>query len=1205
MESLLNTNKFSNNNKNVNIDNNRSEIYSKKSGNTLIDNNNDYFESNNIFYINNSNNSKNKKISNTKIINNYYNANQRIPRKNKIINEGNIIDFNNKMLNNNNNIDNIHPINIKNTENNRFNYNKYNNIFNNNSFYISPLNKKEKNINQNNDVYIYNSNKYQIKNRKNYNSKGIINSSSQRNIKKDNNIKGKILQDKMEENYYNNKNEPFINNCAFYISPKKTNNNYINKNDYINSTNNNNYPNINIDLYENNIPPKNNQYINFYLTNNINNNNSINNFNNNNNNNRKIIKVKKNSNNNISGNYYMLNSNNINNDMKSTPKQDNNLFINNNKNRNNNIKVNIAMTERNIKEKKNILNINNMNNSKIYKKKIDYKNSKHLIFVKDNNNYIPNKKIIEIKNNNSMNKSPYKEKNKNNNKKKYKSEYQKNNLLFNNNTNKLLLEKPKNKNSFKKKYYCYNTKIYEIKKCYFNKRYISKNLKKKRNNLDENHEVTFTENISVHIDNNITNASNNNNQIFEFPQAFTNQKFQKTDIIQSYSNSKKKSNQEQIQTNGRKNLERKNPSFLSKEDLEMTFGLEGINNNNIIEFSTINKKEDFDEYDEQNEDIKIMTDDEEDDINSEREQITKGKEIEFPEKINKGFELLEKIQEKRKKNNIEDMFGNDILVNNTELDNYYKKTNTFKPKESRTILKNLTKNKKCEILNNILTELFEKKEKESTILFPLNNQHRSKSPISNNKNIIYPKKIQKYEKIFNLEQIQTLENILNKKRNDNIFEFINNTNEIKNELSKKKNIMTYNKKLKNEIINSKISEESNSYSDESSKSISDNNLNKIKKIISYEDILNYNKINYLCSKNNFLPKEVINHCNNLLNYYEKEYKKNIINNDVNYIEKWNRKDMSKEIKQAEEYVKKMNIEMSKNNFKYEIIEILNTITVDNYEQILDKISNIILPKNNKIKINQEMLLDNQFRFSEIIIEKAILEKNFVKLYAKLCYDLYIKFIQKNKKYSGENLQSLLISECKQKFNDYLNINNKKKFLGNINFIVELIDANLFDQKIGFEFLGILFKNYFNNNCDNDIKNMNLEGGVDLLNKFGKIIYYEKKEKYLQNLNFYMNEYIIPIIKDENKCKNIKQYLKYKIINLIEKSKNNWKESLFEKSIIAKGKNSKELLSNERNIKININKYRSKSVNINNDKIKMDNNNFRNKNKSFQIKRNHI
>ena len=135
--------------------------------------------------------------------------------------------------------------------------------------------------------------------------------------------------------------------------------------------------------------------------------------------------------------------------------------------------------------------------------------------------------------------------------------------------------------------------------------------------------------------------------------------------------------------------------------------------------------------------------------------------------------------------------------------------------------------------------------------------------------------------------------------------------------------------------------------------------------------------------------------------------------------------------------------------------------------------------------------------------------------------------------------------------------------------------------------------------------MNLEGGVDLLNKFGKIIFYEKKEKYLQNLNFYMNEYIIPIIKDENKCKNIKQYLKYKIINLIEKSKNNWKESLFEKSIIAKGKNSKELLSNERNIKININKYRSKSVNINNDKIKMDNNNFRNKNKSFQIKRNHI
>ena len=33
--------------------------------------------------------------------------------------------------------------------------------------------------------------------------------------------------------------------------------------------------------------------------------------------------------------------------------------------------------------------------------------------------------------------------------------------------------------------------------------------------------------------------------------------------------------------------------------------------------------------------------------------------------------------------------------------------------------------------------------------------------------------------------------------------------------------------------------------------------------------------------------------------------------------------------------------MSKNNYKYEIIEILNTLTVDNYKDILTKLSNIV------------------------------------------------------------------------------------------------------------------------------------------------------------------------------------------------------------------------------------------------------------------------
>ena len=487
------------------------------------------------------------------------------------------------------------------------------------------------------------------------------------------------------------------------------------------------------------------------------------------------------------------------------------------------------------------------------------------------------------------------------------------------------------------------------------------------------------------------------------------------------------------------------------------------------------------------------------------------------------------------------------------------------------VLKNLTKNKKCEILNDVLTELFTKKEKESKLF-----DTKINSLMNYN-----PNKIEKYEKIFNQEQIQNLEIILNKKKLDKMFDFLYDKEEIMNEIkSNKKNIMTYNKKYSKKI-STKILEES--YNEENASIISNtNNINiNINKIIfSLEYILDINQKNFFCKKNNLLTQELIEHCEQLLNNYEKENKKveipKINIEEKNDIEKWSRKDMNPEIKKAEEYINKMNIAMSKNNYKYEIIELLNILTVDNYTNIFNKLSNIVYQINNFKNIQPEILLDNQFRLSEIIIDKAIMEKGYVKLYAKICYDLYIIF---NKKIlneqnnnntilkNSENLESLLISQCKQKINDYqYNKNNdieenfliKKKFLGTINFICELIDAKLFKQKIGFDFLDILYKNYKNEfseiNYDKKNKNLNLEGCINLLNKFGKIIFEEKNEKFLENLNYYMKECIIPIINNNNNDKNIPDYIKYKIINLIEKQKNNWEESMFEKSILAKGKN---------------------------------------------------
>ena len=287
-----------------------------------------------------------------------------------------------------------------------------------------------------------------------------------------------------------------------------------------------------------------------------------------------------------------------------------------------------------------------------------------------------------------------------------------------------------------------------------------------------------------------------------------------------------------------------------------------------------------------------------------------------------------------------------------------------------------------------------------------------------------------------------------------------------------------------------------------------------------------------------------------------------------------------------------------------IIETLNTLTVDNYKNILNALFLLIfleekVKENNEINNNTmnislknyvlskpEYLLHNQFIFIEIILEKATKEKGYVILYAKLCADLFIEFIKyirdinnpeiENQLVNGENLKTILTSECRQKFDECISmetlykdkfknkneeekkeifLNFKKKFLGNIDFIAELINVKLLSQTKGFEFLDILYKRF----CDikNDqIKFLNLEGAIILLNKFGKIVFERKNPKHLQNLDNYLKDNIFPIA--EKKDSNLPNYLKFKIINLIEKKKNNWKDSLYEQSIIAKGKNNNNI-----------------------------------------------
>ena len=308
------------------------------------------------------------------------------------------------------------------------------------------------------------------------------------------------------------------------------------------------------------------------------------------------------------------------------------------------------------------------------------------------------------------------------------------------------------------------------------------------------------------------------------------------------------------------------------------------------------------------------------------------------------------------------------------------------------------------------------------------------------------------------------------------------------------------------------------------------------------------------------PNKIINEneeCNNSLDIKEKM--------------EWARNDLSKEIEQAEKYIKDLRKKMEENTKKNDIIFLLNMLTVDNFTEILNKIL-ILITKENNETLSDKDIIYNEYILIDVVADKAITEKRFVNLYAKLCYELYNKL--NDKKYNDVNFNSILMEECKIKFNDLnkesnsdnnndnnnnININDekyfliKKKFLGNIDFICELINVNIFIQDFGFYYLDELYKKYNEIIGSNEIekfkKNLCLEAIVNFLSKFGKKINHKKNNNNSKYINDFINNNLTKILNDEN----LPSFLKYKIINLIEKQKNKWEDSLFEKSILAKGK----------------------------------------------------
>ena len=350
---------------------------------------------------------------------------------------------------------------------------------------------------------------------------------------------------------------------------------------------------------------------------------------------------------------------------------------------------------------------------------------------------------------------------------------------------------------------------------------------------------------------------------------------------------------------------------------------------------------------------------------------------------------------------------------------------------------------------------------------------------------------------------------------------------------------------------------------------------------SFKNLLSVNVLEHIRNMNN----SEINYVKKEKNYLNKENNEIKNNKNIEDIGRWGRKDMTNEIKQAEKYIEQLHLKMSKNKYKYEVINILNILTLDNFYVILEQLNNFIISdnaSNNEIKEKEKV-------FVEVTIDKAILESKFSILYAKLCLELnnlinndeIINFMNIVIEKRFNNLNDISIQNISNKDEEYFII--KKKFLGTVNLIADLIKLKIKTILYGFNCVNILLNKYYLllNENDFNLRYLNLEAVINFFSKFGKIIFETNNNNYIEKLNNYINKKLFLIIDDTNVKKDCKipGYLKYKIINLIQKLKNNWEDSLYEKSIQIKGKNNNDLLLFSKNTNKNtkIGKLRSKSM----------------------------
>jgi len=188
---------------------------------------------------------------------------------------------------------------------------------------------------------------------------------------------------------------------------------------------------------------------------------------------------------------------------------------------------------------------------------------------------------------------------------------------------------------------------------------------------------------------------------------------------------------------------------------------------------------------------------------------------------------------------------------------------------------------------------------------------------------------------------------------------------------------------------------------------------------------------------------------------------------------WGRKDHSAANKIADEYREEKKKINDKDPMRLELTELLNMLTYDNYEQTKNRIFELIQNE-----------VSDQEKFLEVLFKKAVSEKAFVVLYAKICKEIDKLVPQKQPEKTTDKttqtkttqqpslFRGKLLERCKEIFkienneriDHYIKVSDpdermaklKKFLLGNVNFIAELINTRLLSKRIVFQCLSNLF-----------------------------------------------------------------------------------------------------------------------------------------------------